>query len=48
MVVIVFNEGQDGNDKMATISQTMFLNASSWMKMLEFRSKFHWSLLLWV
>ena len=28
-------------DKMAAISQTMFLNAISWMKMFEFRLKFH-------
>ena len=34
-----------GPDKMAAISQT-FSNAFSWMKMLEFWFKFHWSLFL--
>ena len=33
-----------GRDKMAAISQTTFSNAFSWMKMYEFRLKFHWSL----
>ena len=33
-------------DKMAAISQTTFSNAFSWMKMLEFPFKFHWSLFL--
>ena len=33
-------------DKMAAITQTMFSNAFSWMKMNEFRLRFHWSLLL--
>ena len=33
-------------DKMATISQTTLSNAFSWMKMLEFQLKFHWSLFL--
>ena len=37
-----------GRDKMATISQTTFSNAFSWMKMYEFRLKFHWSLSLGV
>ena len=32
--------------KMAAISQTTLSNAFSWMKMLEFRLKFHWSLFL--
>ena len=31
---------------MAAIFQTTFWNAFSWMKMLEFRLKFHWSLFL--
>ena len=31
---------------MAAISQTTLSNAFSWMKMLEFRLRFHWSLLL--
>ena len=35
-----------GRDKMATISQTIFTNAFSWMKMFEFWSKFHLSLFL--
>ena len=35
-----------GRDKMAAISQTTLSNAFSWMKMLEFRLNFHWSLFL--
>ena len=35
-----------GRDKMATISQTTLSIAFSWMKMLEFRLNFHWSLFL--
>ena len=35
-----------GRDKMASISQTTLSNAFSWMKMLEFRFKFHSSLFL--
>ena len=35
-----------GRDKMAAVSQTMFSNAFSWMKMYAFRLKFHWSLFL--
>ena len=35
-----------GWDKMDAISQTTHLNTFSWMKMLEFRLKFHWSLFL--
>ena len=35
-----------GRDKMAAIFQTTFSNVFSWMKMLEFRLKFHWSLFL--
>ena len=31
-------------DKMDAISQTTLSNAFSWMKMLEFRLTFHWSL----
>ena len=34
-----------GRDKMAGISQTTLSNSFSWMKMLEFRFKLHWSLL---
>ena len=33
-----------GRDKMAAISQTTFSKAFSWINMLEFRLKFHWSL----
>ena len=33
-----------GRDKIDAISQTTFSNAFSWMKMLELRLKFHWSL----
>ena len=35
-----------GRDKMAAVSQTTLSNAFSWMKMLEFRLRFHWSLFL--
>ena len=35
-----------GREEMDTISQTTFSDACSWMKMHEFRLKFHWSLLL--
>ena len=35
-----------GRGKSAAISQTTFSNAFSWMKMNEFRIKFHWSLFL--
>ena len=35
-----------GRDKMAAISQKTFSNAISWMKMCEFRLRFHWSLSL--
>ena len=33
-----------GRDKMSAISQTTLSNAFSWLKMLEFRLKFQWSL----
>ena len=33
-----------GRDKMDAISQTTFSNAFSWMKMYQFRLRFHWSL----
>ena len=33
-----------GRDKMAAFSQTTLSNALSWMKMFEFRLKFHWRL----
>ena len=35
-----------GRDKMDAISQTAFSNAFSWMKMFEYRLKFHWNLFL--
>ena len=35
-----------GRDKMDAISQTTFSNGFSWMKMFEFRLKFHWILVL--
>ena len=35
-----------GRDKMAAISQTTHSNPFSWMKIFEFRFKFHWSLFL--
>ena len=33
-----------GQDKMAAIFQTTFCNAFCWMKMFQFRFRFHWSL----
>ena len=35
-----------GRDKIAAFFQTTFSNGLSWMKIFEFRLKFHWSLLL--
>ena len=35
-----------GRHKMAAVLQTTLSNAFSWMKMLEFRLRFHWSLFL--
>ena len=35
-----------GRDKIDAISQTTFSSAFPWMKMFEFRLKFHWSLFL--
>ena len=35
-----------GRDKMAAILQAIFSKAFSWMKMYEFRLRFHWSLFL--
>ena len=35
-----------GRDKMAAIFQTSFSIAFSWMKMYEFRIRFHWNLFL--
>ena len=37
-----------GREKMTAISQTTHPNAFSWMKMYEFRLKFHWRLFLGV
>ena len=34
-----------GRDKMAAISQRTVSNAFSWMKMYQFRLRFHWSLI---
>ena len=42
-VEIVFNTLRP-RDKMAAIFQTTFWNAFSWMKMYQFRLRFHWSL----
>ena len=35
-----------GRDTMDAISQTTFSSAFSWMKMFEYRLKFHWNLFL--
>ena len=35
-----------GRDKMAAVSQTTLSNAFSWVKIFEFRLRFHWSLFL--
>ena len=35
-----------GRDKMDVISQTTLSNAFSWMTMVEFRLRFHWSLFI--
>ena len=35
-----------GRDKIDAISQTTFWSTFSWMKMFEFRLKFHWNLFL--
>ena len=35
-----------GRGKIAAISQSTYTNAFSWMKFIEFRLKFHWSLFL--
>ena len=35
-----------GRDKINTITQTTFSSGFSWMKMFDFRLKFHWSLIL--
>ena len=35
-----------GRDKMAAVSQTTLSSSFSWMKMLEFRLRFHWTLFL--
>ena len=37
-----------GSDKMAAILQTTFSTNISWMKMIVFCLRFHWSLFLWV
>ena len=43
--VIIYTLTHWGRE-MAAVSQTTHLNAFSWMKMLEFRFRFHWSLSL--
>ena len=35
-----------GRDKMAAVSRTTLSNAFSWMKLYEFRLRFHWNLFL--
>ena len=35
-----------GQDKMAAVSQTTLSNAFSWIEILEYRLRFHWSLFL--
>ena len=42
--LMCFNITHWGRDKMAAISLTTFSIAFSWMKMFEFRLRFHWSL----
>ena len=37
-----------GRAKMAAIFQTTFSNACSWMRMYEFRLRFHWNVSLWL
>ena len=41
--VVTLNLTHWGRDKMDTISHTTLWNAFSWMKMLKFWLKFHWS-----
>ena len=45
-LTICFHLTHSGLDKMAPISQTTNSNAFSWIKMLEIRLIFHWSLFL--
>ena len=50
LISMICNELRDysltnwGRDKMATIFQTTFWNAFTWMKMYKFWLRFHWSL----
>ena len=44
--VVVYHLTHWGRDKMNDISQTTFSHAFSWMKMYEFRLRFHWNLFL--
>ena len=37
-----------GRDNMADFSQTTLSNEFSWIEIIEFRLKFHWSLFRWV
>ena len=45
---VVKSSAHSGRDKMAAISQTTIWNAFSWIKILKFWLKFHWSLFLMV
>ena len=45
-VIMTINLTHWGRYKMAAISQTTHSNAFSWMEMLLFLFKFHWSLFL--
>ena len=42
--VALYYSSHWGRDKIDAILQTTFSNAISWMKMFEFRLKFHWGL----
>ena len=44
VTILIFLLTHWGRDKMDAISQATFSSAFSWMKMFEFRLKFHWSL----
>ena len=45
-MVPVYRASHWGHDKITDISQMTFWNAFSWMKMHEFRQKWHWILFL--
>ena len=44
LVFYAYSLTHQGRDKMAVVSQTTFSNTFSWIKMYEFRLRFHWSL----